>query len=493
MRFEDFSLKVRGGEGIATAPTEAVGNATLLKLMLPPPPPPGVAPTPQAELPRSLTAAHALSIVVGIIIGSGIFLVPREMMAAVGSPRVVYLVWIVGGLLSLAGAMTYAEIAAARPRYGGEYAFLREAYGDLTGFLYMWTWIIIAKPASLATIAAGFARVLATFAVFHLLETPALPGLLWSQIFAIAITWLITLLNIVSTRNSGNVQLALTWLKGALILVIAAFCFLAPHSPGSWHNFLTLAPGARGGVTGFMVALIAALWAYDGWSDVTQMAGEVERPQRSLPLALVGGVAIVGGLYMLTNAAIQYILPAAAIAHSARPAADAFRLVAGGWGAAFVSIGMAVSIASTFVGSSLSGARIPFAAARDGLFFPSLAHVHPRFHTPSTALLLQATLTTLLLLVIGRFQALFSLAIFAEWLFYALTASTIFVFRHRDPPTTRPYSVWGYPILPSLFIAAALIVLVFSFVAQPRGSLAGVGLILLGIPAHLLFLRKAQV
>ena len=442
------------------------------------------------ELPRSLDAAHALSIVVGIIIGSGIFLVPREMMAAVGSPRVVYAVWIVGGLLSLSGAMTYAEIAAARPRYGGEYAFLREAYGDLTGFLYMWTWITIAKPASLATIIAGFTRVLATFAVFHVFETPAFLGLLWGQIFAIAATWLITGLNVIGTRRSGNVQLVLTWLKGLLILVIAGFCFLATRDGGSWHNFLTTAPGARGGIPGFMIALTAALWAYDGWSDVTQMAGEVQRPQRSLPLALVGGVAVVGALYMLTNAAIQYVLPAGVLAESARPAADAFRLAAGSWGASLVSVGMAVSIAATFVGSSLSGARIPFAAARDGLFFRSLAHVQPRFQTPSTALILQAILTTLLLLAIGRFQALFSLAIFAEWLFYALTASTVYIFRRRDPPGSRPYSVWGYPLLPALFIAAALVVLVFSVIAQPRNSLIGIAVILLGIPVHLWFQRR---
>ncbi len=156
---------------------------------------------------------------------------------------------------------------------------------------------------------------------------------------------------------------------------------------------------------------------------------------------------------MLTNAAIQYVLPATTIAAADRPAADAMRLIAGHWGAALVSIGMAVSICATFVGSSLSGARVPFAAARDGLFFKQLAHVHSRFHTPSTALILQAVLSSLLLLAIGQFQALFSLAIFAEWFFYALTASTVFVFRHREPNATRPYSVWGYPVLPALFIA----------------------------------------
>jgi APA family basic amino acid/polyamine antiporter len=443
----------------------------------------------QSELPRVLNASHATSIVVGIIIGSGIFLVPREMMAAVGSSRMVYAVWIIGGLLSLFGAMTYAEIAAAHPRYGGEYAFLREAYGDLTGFLYMWTQITVAKPASLATIAAGLARVLGTFAIFSSFARPAFAHLLWAQVFAIAITWLITGLNIIGTRRSANVQLLLTWLKGVLILVIAGFCFGAAGNHGSWHNFATDFAGARGGFSGFMIALIAALWAYDGWSDVVTMAGEVKRPQRSMPVALVGGVVIVGALYMLTNAAIQFVLPAAVIAIADRPAADAMRLVAGNWGATLVSIGMAVSIGATFVGSSLSGARVPFAAARDGLFFKQLAHVSPRFHTPSSALILQAVLSSLLLLAIGRFQALFSLAIFAEWLFYALTASTIFIFRRRE--VARPYSIWGYPVLPALFILAAAILLVFSFADQPRNSLIGTGIILLGIPLHYL-LRSSR-
>jgi basic amino acid/polyamine antiporter, APA family len=447
-------------------------------------------PETQTELPRVLNASHATSIVVGIIIGSGIFLVPREMMAAVGSSRTVYVVWIVGGILSLCGAMTYAEIAAARPRYGGEYAFLREAYGDLTAFLYMWTQITVAKPASLATIAAGLARVLGTFAIFSAFARPAFFHLYWGQIFAIAVTWLIACLNIVGTRRSANVQLLLTWLKGALILVIAGFCFGAAGGHGSWHNFATDYTGARGGFSGFMIALVAALWAYDGWSDVVTMAGEVQRPQRSMPLALVGGVVIVGALYMLTNAAIQFVLPAAVIAVAERPAADAMRLVAGQWGATLVSIGMAVSICATFVGSSLSGARVPFAAARDGLFFKQLAHVHPRFQTPSTALILQAVLSSLLLLAIGRFQALFSLAIFGEWLFYALTASTIFVFRRREPDAVRPYSIWAYPVLPALFILAAVVLLVFSFADQPRNSLVGTAIILLGVPLHLLLRRR---
>jgi APA family basic amino acid/polyamine antiporter len=446
------------------------------------------------ELPRVLNVSHATSIVVGIIIGSGIFLVPREMMAAVGSSSMVYAVWIVGGLLSLFGAMTYAEIAAGRPRYGGDYAFLREGYGDLTGFLYMWTFIAISEPASLATIVAGLARVLGSFPAFSFFGQPAIGSILWSQVFAIAVTWFITALNIVSTRESANVQLVLTWLKGALIVVIAGFCFAAgafhTYAGAGWHNFSTTFAGARGGFSGFMVALIAALWAYDGWSDVTQMAGEIRQPQRSLPIALIGGVAVVGGLYMLTNAAIQYVLPATAIATADRPTVDAMRLVAGAAGAALVTLGMAVSMAATFVGSSLSGARVAFAASRDGLFFARLAHVNRRFHTPDASLIVQAVLATLLLLAIAKFQALFSLAIFAEWLFYALTASTVFIFRKRDRNTTRSFSMWGYPVVPAVFLAAAAVLVVFSVIDQPRTSLAGAMVILLGVPLHYLLKRR---
>lgn len=446
---------------------------------------------PGNELPRVLTTTHATAIVVGIIIGSGIFLVPSEMMSAVGGSGMVYVVWIVGGLLSLFGAMSYAEVAAMKPRVGGEYAFLRDAYGDLMAFLYTWTWITIAKPASIATIAAGLMRVLGTFDTFHFLTRPAFSGLLWSQLFAIASTWLITLLNIVSTRDSANVQTLLTWLKILMILVIAGFCFFS-FEHGSWHNFSTVFAGARGGFSGFMVALTAALWAYDGWSDVSQMAGEVSEPQRSLPRALVGGVAIVGILYMLTNAAVQYVFPASTIAASERPAADALRLVAGHFGAALVSVGMAISICATFVGSSLSGARVPFAAAQDGLLPRSLAKIHPRFRTPSASLILQAVLSSLLLLAIGRFQALFSLAIFSEWLFYALTAGTVFVFRNREPDTPRPYRVTGYPIVPALFILAAIVLLVFSFRDQPKNSCIGAAIILFGIPLHYTYQRLTR-
>jgi APA family basic amino acid/polyamine antiporter len=441
------------------------------------------------ELPRVLNRSHSLSIVVGIIIGSGIFLVPREMMAAVGSSGTVYLVWIIGGLISLFGAMTYAEIVAGRPRYGGEYAFLKDAYGDRPAFLFMWTMTILGKPASLATIAVGLIRVLENFPGVHLLAYPVVATIEWSQLLAVAFTWVITALNIRGTRRSADVQLSLTWLKGLLIVAIAGFCFVGSRGQGSWHNFQTSFPAAHGGIAGFMTALVAALWAYNGWNNVSQLAGEIHQPERNLPVALIGGVAIVGGLYMLTNAAIQYVLPASVIAHDPRPAADAMRVVAGPLGATVISVGMIVSMVATFIGSALSGARIPFAAAHDGLFFPRIAYVHPRFGTPAAALVLQSALTTFLLLITRNFQVLFSLAIFSQWIAFGLAASTIFVFRRTANSPDRSFSTFWYPAAPICFMTAACGLTLFSILNNPFGSLAASAVIFCGIPAFKLFKR----
>jgi basic amino acid/polyamine antiporter, APA family len=438
------------------------------------------------DLPRVLGGSHAMAIVVGTIIGSGIFLVPTEMMAAVGSSGLVYLAWVVGGLLSLFGAMTYAELGSMMPYAGGEYVYLRGAYGDRAGFLYMWTWFAVAKPASIASVTSGLARTLGIFPVFHWLDTVAIGSgryaVMWSQFFAITVTWLITGLNYLGIKKAGDFQVVFTALKAVLILVVVGFCFSS--ALGSWGNFSTSLPHATGGVSGFMVALIATLWAYDGWNDLTMVAGEVKNPERNLPFALIGGLFVVGVLFMATNAAIQYILPAAQIAASPRPAVSALSVVAGSAGAALVAAGMALSIFVTLNGTVMSGARIPFAAARDRLFFPQFAHIHPRFKSPSTSLVIQGLLSTVLLLVLGRFQQLFELAVFAEWLFYMLTATTIFIYRKRRPEMARPYRVWGYPVLPAVFVLSAAVVLYSSFAGNLQGSLIGSGLILLGLPLY---------
>ena len=331
----------------------------------------------------------------GTIIGSGIFLVPQEMMRDVGSSWLVYLAWIVGGLLSLFGAMTYAELGAMMPEAGGEYVYLRGAYGDMAAFLYMWTWFAVAKPASIASVTTGLGAHSRHFSSASWLDGFALHGpltLTWAQVFAIAVTWLMTGLNYLGMRKAGDFQLVFTWLKGVLILVIAGFCFAS--SRGSLAKLPHQLPGAHGGFGGFMVALIAALWAYDGWNDLTMVAGEVRRP-RAKPAYCADRRPLHCGRAVYGHQC----------GHSVHPAGGADRWVAapGGGGtpayrrqrgAGLVSAAMALSIFVTLNGTVMSGARIPFAAARDRLFFSQWHTSIRAFKVPSTSLVVQGLLAT---------------------------------------------------------------------------------------------------
>ncbi len=451
-----------------------------------------VAPTTSTPtLSRDLGVRHAAAIVVGTIIGSGIFLVPAEMMQAVGSAALVYVAWIVGGILSLAGAITYAELGAMKPQAGGEYVYIRDSYGPVPAFLYAWTWFAIAKPASIATLTTGLVRILGTFPALDFLNHIAVTrplAISYGQLLAIAAAALMTGLNYIGIKRAGDFQVVFTALKIVIIVVIALVAFTA--SSGTWHNFATTFAGARGGFAGFMAALIAALWAYDGWNDLNMVSGEIHDPGRAIPIALIFGVGVVAALYMLTNAAVQYVLPAASIAASQRPASDATAMAVGLWGAAIVSVGMALSILVSLNGTVMSGARVPFAMSRDGYFFKAMAEVHPRYHTPSVALMVQLALSVALLLFAGSFRQLFSLAIFAEWLFYMIAASTVFVLRRKEPYTERPYRTWGYPIVPALFIAAAAVLLYYTFTENIRNSAWGVLVILAGLPVYGWFARK---
>src|SRR5271157_2790899 len=446
------------------------------------------------ELARDLGLSHAGAVVVGTIIGSGIFLVPSEMMQAVGSARLVYLAWMVGGLLSFFGALTYAELGAMKPQAGGEYVYVRDAYGPLAGFLYSWTWFLIAKPASIATVTTGLVRILETFPVFSFFSHACISypfTVSYGQLAAIGATVLVSWLNYIGVRRAGEFQFLFTLLKVAIILGIVAVGF--SYSGGTWANFTTEFTGAKGGVAGFFAALVAALWAYDGWNDLNMVAGEIRNPQRNIPLSLIWGVATVGALYILVNAAVQYVLPAAAVAGSERPASDAVALVLGRAGASLVSAGMAVSMLVTLNGTIMSGARIPYAMARDGYFFRAMAEVHPRFHTPSVALIVQLLLSIVLLLFAGSFRELFSLTIFAEWLFYMIAASTVFVLRWKEPNAPRPYRTWGYPFVPGLFVLAAAVLLYYTFTENLRNSAWGCVVILAGVPIFAYFARKKAI
>ena len=440
---------------------------------------------------RDLGASQAASIVVGVVIGSGIFLVPAEMMQAAGSARLVYLAWIVGGIVSFFGAVTYAQLGAMKPQSGGEYVYIRDAYGPLAGFLTGWTWTVVVKPSSLAAISTGIVRVLANFPSLSFLSARVgdIP-LTWGQLVAMGFVIFVSLVNYVGVRRAGNFQLAFTILKIVLIVAISALAFSA-H--GSWSHFAERYSGAIGGVAGFFGALTAALWAYDGWSDLNMVAEEVRDPERNVPLALVGGLVTIGALYMLVNAAVQYALPAVSVARSSSPMSDAVHASVLGAGAAIVvSAVMVISLTSSLNGVAMSGSRMAFALARDGNFFSDLAKVHPRFRTPHVAITAQAILSIGFLLIGGNFRQLFTLAIFAEWLSYMAGSSSLFVFRRKRGAPEHRAKFWQYPLAPSVFIVASAALLYFTFTSNLKYSELGSLVILAGIPVYWGFALRRQ-
>ncbi len=273
------------------------------------------------------------------------------------------------------------------------------------------------------------------------------------------------------------------------MIVGIAFVALAASS-GSWSNFGTTFSGAKGGIAGFMAALVAALWAYDGWNDLNMVSEEIKRPEKTIPIALIAGVGLVAVLYMGLNAGVQRALPAEAIAHSAVPAAAASEAALGRWGVSLVSIGMIVSMLATLNGTIMSGGRIPFAVARDGYLFKALGEVHPKFHTPGLALVVQGAVAIVLIVLGGAFRELFSLTIFAEWLFYVVAASTIFVFRKREPQVNAAVPNRGISGRAGIVHRTAAVLLCYTFLDNLRDSIAGVVVILLGVPVYLWFARR---
>jgi APA family basic amino acid/polyamine antiporter len=437
---------------------------------------------------RDLGAAHAASVVIGIVIGSGIFLVPAEMMKAAGSARAVFLAWIVGGLFSFCGAVTYAQLGAMKPQAGGEYVYIRDAFGPLAGFLCAWTWTIVVKPTSLAGISTGIVRVLSNFPALSFLILPDGHLTNRGKLVAIFFVAFVSCLNYIGIRRAGNFQLVFTALKILVILAVAALAFT---SRGSWSHFSDHYSGATGGMTGFVLAVAAALWAFDGWSDLNMIAEEVRSPERNIPLALMGGFGVIAALYLIVNLAVQYVLPALAIGQSASPMSEAVTHSALGLSAAEIaSLAIVVSLVTSLNGVAMSGARMAFAVSRDGNFFSTLAKVHPRFHTPHTATIFQAALSVICLLVGGSFRQLFTLALFTEWLSYVAASVALFIFRSRGNTGATGTKVWQFPAAPVLFIVASAGLLYYTFSSNLRYSIAGTLVISAGIPMYYVFTRR---
>jgi amino acid transporter len=452
--------------------------------------------TSRTELKRDLGTWPAMSIVVGTVIGSGIFLVPKTMIQRVGSVEWVFAIWVVGGLLSLAGALSYAELAAALPEAGGEYAFLREAYGPMWGFIYSWTQMWVAKSGSIATLATGFFVYLSNFfapldTVFYTIPLPLGPHggpleLRWGQLFAIGLIAFLGWLNYFGVKLGGEVQVTVTAIKVALIAVVIAAGLFVGHA-----HTAPATPVATVTFSGIIAALVAALWAYDGWNNVSMVASEIRNPQKNLPLALIGGTLAVIAVYLLANVAYFRIMTPHEVAGADRVAADMMRKIWHAPGANAVSIAAMISIFAALNGSILTGSRVPYAAAREGYFFSAIGYVNPKYRTPGVSIAALSAWAAVLVLT-GKYDDLFNLVIFASWILYGMTAAAVIVLRIKRPELVRPYRTLGYPVVPILFVAGASVLLLTTLRDRPRESLMGIALILLGLPFYFYWRKAAQ-
>ena len=430
------------------------------------------------DLSRTLTRTNAIAMVVGTIIGASIFVQPSEIARYLASPGTIMLVWLVSGVLTLFGAFVCAELASAFPQTGGLYVFLRNTFSPLAGFLWGWAMFWTMHSGIVAAIATIFARFLTYF-------VPA--GDAGIRIIAVATILAISALNYVGVRTISQVQTALTLAKLAaiaFILLAGAALLVSGPPPSAATHAVTSAPPA-GGLRDFLLALVAGLFAYGGWHMVTYTAGETVMPARTIPAALLIGVAIVTVCYTALNLLYLAVLPVEAVRTSTRIAADAADALVGRGGSALMAALVVVSALGGLAGTVITGPRVYYSMARDGLAFRWLGHVHPVFQTPSRAIAAQAVWASVLAAT-GAYRALFTRVIYTEWLFFALMAAGLFLLRRR-PDYQPAYQAWGYPIVPVIFVGASLAIVVNQIVSDPLDALAGLGMVAIGAPIYYLW------
>jgi basic amino acid/polyamine antiporter, APA family len=423
-------------------------------------------------LPREIGILGSTAIVVGTIIGSGIFLVPHNVAQQVGSVSALYLVWIVGGALALAGALSLAELGAAMPEAGGIYVYLRESYGKLVAFLYGWGSLLVIDAGSAATLAVAFGIYAGGF--FPL--TPLEQKVLGAVVIAV-----LTLINILGVRKGTAVQTIFTIAKlGGLAIIIGCAIFLPPLAPAVAAHPL---PTPHTTLSTFGVALVGVLWAYQGWHQLSYTAGEVKNPSKVLPIGFFVGTSIIIAVYLVANAAYLRVLPLPVMAEHQRVAASAMQFLVGPRGARFVSALILCSIFGALNGTILTAPRVYYAMAKDGVFFKMVSRIHPKFQTPAVALVLLGAWSAILA-VSGSFEELYTYVIFAMWIFSGAAIAGVIILRRRLPDLHRPYLVWGYPFLPIAFILASLAIVVNTLVTKPLESVLGLAIVLAGIPLY---------
>jgi basic amino acid/polyamine antiporter, APA family len=471
------------------------------------------------NLVRGLGLVAALSVIVGNVIGTGVFLKARVMTCNVGSPKWVIAAWIAAGLLSLAGALTYAELTAMKPVAGGEYVFLRDTYGRMSSFLYGWMQIFIARPGSQAAASMAFAIGLNDFLDGKLNQSLggfSLAGMSFEfttlQIVALMVIVIFTTLNCLSVALNGKIATVLTFVKLALIVFVSVGAFVLVS--GNFVHFSMMNTGGTcEGVGeavnfgspsytflgGFAAAMLGALWGYDGWNNLTFVAGEVKDPNRNIPLAIIGSTILIIFLYVLAHVAYFYVLDPTAIASVSQKSSvgkavvsmffggDVASMATGG-AIAFFTVGLMLSSLGTLHTSLMAGARVPYAMAKDGMMFGTFGRLSVN-HVPVSSVLLMGVLSSVLALT-GSFDTLTDYVIFGSWLFYALVTSSVFIYRRKYPDLPRPYRAWGYPVIPVIFLLVAGWLIVSTLITTPKQSFAGVALIILGLPVYYYLTKK---
>lgn len=447
-----------------------------------------------SHLIRGLSLWAAIAVVIGDTIGTGVFLVASDMARAVGSVWLVIAAWILGLGIVLLGAFCYAELGAAFPKAGGPYVYLGRGLGPLWGFLFGWMSSILERPVAMAALAAGFVR----FVAFLLpaVATPLFSGHIsgyeftfnTGQLVAALIVVLATAVNYFSVHLSGTVQLLLTSFKVLAILVIIIGGLL--FHPRMAYAAAPAAPLTLETIAALLTALVPTMWAYNGFNDLGDLGEEILEPQKNIPRAILLGLVTVGGLYVAANMVYFRVLPFAQVAASTHVASDVVQTFAGSRGAAWLTVAMALSALGALHVVILTGARIPYAMARDGVFFQFAKRIDPSFCTPSGSLIFLGAVATLLALT-GTFEELYSLFVFAVWIFLALVAVALLRLRRIEPELMRPYRAWGYPWTPLIFLFAALSLTLNLWMVRPIRSTLGLAVILMGIPFYRHWSRRA--
>lgn len=453
-------------------------------------------------LPRTLGLKDLFLIVVGTVIGSGIFIVPATVLTQTdGRLGLALGVWLLAGVLSLLGALTYGELGAADPEAGGLYVYVRDAFGPFPAFLYGWTLFFVISSGSVATLAVAFTGYLGSLVPLEGITTRLVPVAMIATVGAV---------NILGTRRGSALQNWTTLLKVGAILLMSVL-LIALGSGGEGVEGVAGAAGAGGGsgspgdagagagggapllslatLSAVGLAMIGVLWAYEGWQYATFSAGETKDPRRTFPLAIGAGTAALIVIYLLANVGYVSALGVEAASQSTSIAADAVRVLLGPGAAALIAVAILVSMFSAANGLTLTAPRAYFAMARDGLFFKGLATVHPRYGTPAVAIF-ASSLWAMVLAATGTFQQLLTYVVFVGWIFYALGALSIFVYRRRNPDAHRPFRVPGYPFTPALFVLSAAAIVVNTLFVQPQEALLGLGIMFLGTPAYLVWRKR---